>query len=99
MKGFWAVAIVFAIAGILPVYSQTSSTAVLGTVTDATGAVLVGAKVTLLQVQTGIKRQDTTSGTGDYNFPLLDPGEYSVTVEAPGFKTETHSAIQDRKSV
>jgi len=93
-KGFLAVAVVFTVAGILPVYSQTSSTAVLGTVTDATGAVLVGAKVTLLQVQTGIKRQDTTSGTGDYNFPLLDPGEYSVTVESPGFKTETHSGIQ-----
>ncbi|HXI41133.1 MAG TPA: carboxypeptidase-like regulatory domain-containing protein, partial [Bryobacteraceae bacterium] len=94
MKRLWAVAIVLTIAGILPVYSQTSSTAVLGTVTDATGAVLVGAKVTLLQVQTGIKRQDTTSGTGDYNFPLVDPGEYSVTVEAPGFKTETRSGIQ-----
>ena len=49
-KGFWAVAVVFTVAGILPVYSQTSSTAVLGTVSDATGAVLVGAKVTLLQV-------------------------------------------------
>jgi len=94
MKGFWTVGVVFSVAGFLPVYSQTSSTAVLGTVTDATGAVLVGAKVTLLQVQTGIKRQDTTSGTGDYNFPLLDPGEYSVTVEAPGFKTETHSGVQ-----
>ena len=77
-KGFLAVAVVLTVAGTLPVYSQTSSTAVLGTVTDATGAVLVGAKVTLLQVQTGIKRQDTTSGTGDYNFPLLDPGEPTV---------------------
>ena len=46
MKGFWAVAIVLTVAGTFPVYSQTSSTAVLGTVTDATGAVLVGAKVT-----------------------------------------------------
>ena len=61
---------------------------------DSTGAVVVGARVSLLQVQTGIKRQDVTSSTGDYNFPLLDPGEYSVTVEAPGFKTETHSGIQ-----
>src|SRR6266850_8081080 len=94
MKRLWAVAIVLTVAGTLPMYSQASSTAVLGTVTDAAGAVLVGAKVTLLQVQTGIKRQDTTSGTGDYNFPLLDPGQYSVTVEAPGFKTETHSGIQ-----
>src|SRR5579872_1420899 len=82
------------LAGMLPVTPQTSSKAILGTVTDASGAVVVGAKITLLQVQTGIKRQDTTSGTGDYNFPLLDPGEYSVTVEAPGFKTETRSGIQ-----
>lgn len=54
----------------------------------------MGAKVTLLQVQTSIKRVDTTSSTGDYNFPLLDPGEYSVTVEAPGFKRATNSGVQ-----
>ena len=87
-------AVVSAFTGPLPLFSQTSSTAVLGTVMDSSGAVVVGAKVTLLQVQTGIKRQDMTSSTGDYNFPLLDPGEYSVTVEAPGFKKETHSGIQ-----
>src|SRR6185503_13399466 len=79
---------------VLPLIGQTSSTAILGTVSDPSGAVLVGAKVTLLQIRTGIKRQDTTSNTGDYSFPLLDPGEYSVTVEAPGFKTATRSAIQ-----
>src|ERR1700720_473117 len=94
LKGFLAVAVVFTVAGTLPVYSQTSSTAILGTVTDATGAVVVGAKVTLLQVQTSIKRVDTTSSTGDFNFPLLDPGEYSVTVEHPGFKRATNSGIQ-----
>jgi hypothetical protein len=94
MRHRWTVAVVLAFTGVLPLFSQTSSTAILGTITDSSGAVLVGAKVTVLQVQTGIKRQDTTSGTGDYNFPLLDPGQYSVTVEAPGFKTETRSGIQ-----
>jgi len=94
MRRRFAVAVAFLLATVLPSFSQTSSTAILGTITDSSGAVLVGAKVTVLQVQTGIKRQDTTSGTGDYNFPLLDPGDYSVTVEAPGFKTETRSGIQ-----
>jgi len=69
-----------ALLSFLPLMGQTSSTAILGTVTDPSGAVLVGARVTLLQVRTGIKRQDATSTTGDYSFPLLDPGEYSVTV-------------------
>jgi hypothetical protein len=79
--------------GVLWLDAQTTSTAIVGTVTDPSGAVVTGAKVTLLQVQTGIKRSDLTSSTGDYAFPLLDPGEYSVTVEAKGFKTETLTNI------
>ncbi len=74
--------------------AQTTSTAILGTVTDPSGAVVSGAKVTLLQVQTGIRRQDITSNTGDYSFPLLDPGVYSVTVESPGFQTQTRAGIR-----
>src|SRR5437868_10933504 len=93
MRRSWVCAIVSIFTGVSPLFSQTSSTAILGTVTDATGAVVIGAKVTLLQVQTGVKRQDTTSSTGDYAFPLLDPGEYAVTVEAKGFKTETVRGI------
>ena len=86
--------VVLAVLFGLPSFTQTTSTAILGTVTDASGAVVVGAKVTLLQVQTGMKRQDVTSSAGDYNFPLVDPGQYSVTVEAPGFKTEIRTGIQ-----
>lgn len=69
--------------------AQTTSTSILGTVTDSSGAVVTNAKVTALQVATGLKRTDATSSTGDYNLPLLDVGEYEVTVEMPGFKTET----------
>ncbi|MBA3716441.1 MAG: carboxypeptidase regulatory-like domain-containing protein, partial [Pyrinomonadaceae bacterium] len=58
----------------------------MGTVTDANGAVVPGAKVTALNVGTSTKREDSTSSSGDYSFPLLDVGEYEVTVEAPGFK-------------
>ena len=73
--------------------AQTNSTAIVGTVTDPSGAVVVGAKITLLHVQTGIKRSDVASSSGDYAFPLLDPGEYTVTVESKGFKTETVRGI------
>jgi len=73
--------------------AQTTSTSILGTVRDTSGAVISTAKVTVIAVRTGIKRTELTSNTGDYNFPLLDPGEYQVTVEVPGFKTETRSNI------
>ena len=78
-------------AGVL--LSQTTSTSILGTVTDASGAVVVGAKVTALQVNTGLRRDASTSSSGDYAFPLLEVGEYSVTAEAAGFKTETRGNI------
>ncbi len=68
--------------------AQTTSTTILGTVTDTSGAVVAGAKVTALNVKTGLKREETTSSTGDFSFPLLDVGEYEVTVDAQGFKSE-----------
>ncbi|MBA3442964.1 MAG: TonB-dependent receptor, partial [Pyrinomonadaceae bacterium] len=75
------------------VHAQTTSTSILGTVTDANGALVPAAKVTALNVKTGTKREDSTSSSGDFNFPLLDVGEYEVTVEAPGFKTGVSSNI------
>ncbi len=68
--------------------AQTTSTTILGTVSDASGAVLPGATVTVTNVKTGVKRQDVTSSTGDFSFPLLDVGEYEVSVVANGFKLE-----------
>ena len=78
----------------LSLSAQTSSTAVVGTVSDPSGAVISGAKVTLLHTETGIKRNDLTTDTGDYNFPLVNPGLYSITVSAPGFKVATRSGVQ-----
>jgi len=63
-------------SGFSPLLGQTTSTTILGTVTDSSGAVVPGVKVTALQVQTGLKREETTSSTGDYSFPLLNVGEY-----------------------
>ena len=50
--------------------AQTTSTSILGTVTDPSGAVVVGAKVTALKVRTSLRREDVTSGTGDYSLPF-----------------------------
>ena len=56
-----------------------------GLVTDESKAVIAGATVTLLNVNTGIRVVRKTSDTGLYLFDLVDPGTYTVTVEATGF--------------
>src|SRR5262245_42492953 len=75
-------------AFVAAISAQTTSTTILGTVTDSTGAVVSGAKVTVTNTRTGVKREVTTSSTGDFTFPLLDVGVYDVTVDAQGFKNE-----------
>ncbi len=74
-------------------FAQTTSTTILGTVTDATGAVLPNAKVVATNTGTGQKREATTSSTGDFNFPLLDVGLYDVIIEAAGFKQAARRGV------
>jgi carboxypeptidase family protein len=69
-------------------WAQVKSTgAVLGTVTDATGAVVPEATVTLKNPQTGAAMSAVTGSTGDYNFPVVPVGDYELTVGKSGFKT------------
>ncbi len=63
-----------------------------GTVTDATGAGVSNAKVTLKSLRTGAARVLTTSATGEFSAPQLEVGDYSVTVEKDGFKSLTQNA-------
>jgi Carboxypeptidase regulatory-like domain len=58
-----------------------------GTVTDPTGAVIVGAKITLSDPATGATQTVTSSASGVYNLALLKPGHYNLTVSRDGFKT------------
>src|SRR5437879_4736246 len=73
--------------------AQTTSTEVLGTVSDASGAVAPGAEVTLLRVGTGERRHTLTDHSGNYSFPLIEIGEYTVTATLKGFKTQTQTGI------
>jgi hypothetical protein len=68
--------------------AQTAGTGALtGTVTDPSGAVISGATVTITNLGTGQSRTTTTDSSGSYKFSLLPPGNYSVQLSAPGFKT------------
>ena len=74
-------------------WSQVVSATLLGTVTDASGAVVPNAKITITETQTGVIHTDQTNGSGNYNVPNLPPGIYSVSVESAGFKKETRRNI------
>src|SRR4051794_5109108 len=64
-----------------------------GTITDPTGAVVQGAKVTALDAATGKTVTSVTSDTGYYRIAGLPPGKYKVTVEAPSFKTQVIEGV------
>ncbi len=71
----------------LSICSVAQSTgALVGTVHDATGAVIQGATVVATDVLTGISSQKTANSTGDYAFPSLATGTYKLSVTANGFK-------------
>jgi hypothetical protein len=72
---------------------QAVNATLLGTVTDATGSVVPRAKVTVTEVNTGVSHAAQTNESGNYTFPDLPPGQYSVTAETAGFKTETRRDV------
>ncbi len=69
------------------VWAQTGTSSVTGVVTDQSGAVVVGAAVTLSNETTGIKYTTTTTEAGTYFFHAIPPSLYSIKVELSGFKT------------
>jgi hypothetical protein len=75
-------------------YAQVPQGQILGTVIDQGGAAVPDATVTLKNEQTGITRTVTTSTSGDYTFPALDSGTYSVTVQKTGFETVVSTDVK-----
>ena len=66
--------------------AQSVTGTIAGTVTDASGGVLVGATVTLVNEKTGEKRNLNTNEDGRFNFAAVQPGVYTVRVEQQGFQ-------------
>src|SRR5258708_803574 len=67
-------------------FAQGNFGRIMGTVTDQTGAVLSGATVTVVDTERGVARTLSTDAAGEYNAPTLIPGNYTVRVDAAGFK-------------
>src|SRR5207248_7284740 len=67
--------------------STVGTGSIVGTVTDPSGAVVSGAKVTILNTATGQQITQTTNASGAYNSGALIPGQYKIQITAPGFST------------
>src|SRR5215469_10009663 len=76
--------LVLAMAAALHAQSANTGT-LIGTATDPSGAVVPGASVELKEVSTGISRSAVTNGSGQYSFPGVPPGTYSVKASRAGF--------------
>ncbi len=67
---------------------------VTGTVTDPSGAVIPNAKVTATNPGTGVSITTTTNSAGIYRIPNLNPGRYTLKVEAKGFKASEQRGLE-----
>jgi carboxypeptidase family protein len=96
LRGFAAALLLlamFVVAG-----AQESRGSLTGTVTDPNGAALPGATVEIRNVDTNVANTATTNEEGNYNFPPLNPGKYTLTVIAQGFSNATRENIEIRVS-
>ena len=77
-----------------PASAQGETTsAIVGSVTDPTGAAIPGAMVTIASTENGLKRSVRTGDSGRFTFPQLKPGAYAVRVEADRFATQQNNSV------
>jgi hypothetical protein len=96
-----ALLLVVAMVGV--VRGQSTFGNIVGTVTDTAQAAIPNATVVLVNKGSSAKRVEKTNGVGEYSFNILDAGDYSVTVDAPGFEkadfVELHLLARETKRV
>ncbi|MBI3208844.1 MAG: carboxypeptidase regulatory-like domain-containing protein [Candidatus Solibacter usitatus] len=92
MKKLMLVFTLFAISS-MPGFAQTFGE-ITGAVRDTTGAVVVSASVTIVNVATNATRSTVTNDSGVYSFPSLPPGMYNVRAEKQGFKRSNATNIE-----
>ncbi len=91
--GVHLLAAVLAAAVSLPVFGQDTRGTIFGVVSDPQGAVIPAAPVVVTNVDTNAIKRTVSNDTGYYEVPLLDPGNYAVSVEMPGFRKFVRSGL------
>jgi Carboxypeptidase regulatory-like domain/TonB dependent receptor len=75
-------------------WSQQATAQITGLVTDASNAGVPGATITITNVDTGVSSTTTSNESGNYVFPVLNPGKYNIVVSKTGFDEVTRSGIE-----
>src|SRR4026208_1908255 len=91
MRWKWMVGSLLCAVGSL--WAQGTSAVILGTVSDSTGGVMTGAKITVLNLDTNAERTASSDGLGSFRFSGLAIGNYRVSAERPGFSKYTQGPI------
>jgi hypothetical protein len=73
--------------------AQSTTSSITGAVTDTSGAAIVGASITVVNMETGIQYKATASGQGIYRVTQLPPGSYTMQVGSSGFATQNIKAF------
>jgi hypothetical protein len=89
----FAALLLFVMSIALVTSAQQTTATIVGNVTDSTDAVVVGATIKATNVKTNTVRTTTTDGAGHYSIPFLEAGEYSLSVESPGFQGQRVASL------
>jgi hypothetical protein len=77
-----------------PAPAQTVTGSIYGTVSDITGATIPQANVTVANIDTGQSLSVKSNASGAFVFPVLDPGNYKISTEVPGFQSITQDDLR-----
>lgn len=75
-------------------FAQSTNASLTGTISDPTGAVILGAKLTLTNIATGFQVNFVSDASGEFSFHNLTPGKYDLSATAVGFKSSTQKGIE-----
>jgi Carboxypeptidase regulatory-like domain/TonB-dependent Receptor Plug Domain len=90
----WWLAFVFSVLLVANSRAQITTSAVNGTVTDGTGAVVPGASISVVNTATGVEYRAITDGQGAFHVTQLPPGSYTLQVSKTGFQTQNIQAFK-----
>lgn len=91
--GLLSLFLLWALTGVLPAWGQEVTAAIVGTVTDPSGAPVSGAKVVATDTERGTEWTAQTNDTGAFNLLRLPISTYTVKVTKDGFQTAVHPAF------